>query len=37
MGMVKNIDKLPLNIQHKILSMYVNEDEELELEKNANS
>ena len=37
MGMVKNIDKLPFNVQQKILTMYVNEDEELELEKNANS
>ena len=37
MGMVKNIDSLPLNIQQKILSMYVNDDIELELEKNANS
>ena len=37
MGMVKNIDKLPLNVQQKILSMYVNDDEELELEANANS
>ena len=37
MGMVKNIDSLPLNIQQKILSMYVNDDMELELEKNANS
>jgi len=37
MGMVKNIDKLPLNVQQKILSMYVNDAEELELEKNANS
>jgi len=37
MGMVKNMDKLPLPIQQKILSMYVSESEELELEKNANS
>ena len=37
MGMVKNIDKLPLNVQQKILSMYVSDAEELELEKNANS
>jgi hypothetical protein len=37
MGMVKNIDKLPFNVQQKILTMYVNDDEELELEKNANS
>lgn len=37
MGMVKNIDKLSLNVQKEILSMYVNDDEELELEKNANS
>jgi len=37
MGMAKNMDKLPLNIQKKILSIYVNDDEELELEKNANS
>ena len=37
MGMVKNIDSLPINIQQKILSMYVNDDMELELEKNANS
>ena len=37
MGMVKNIDKLPLNVQQKILSMYVSEQEDLELEKNANS
>jgi len=34
MGMVKNIDKLPINVQQKILSMYVSEEEELE---NANS
>jgi hypothetical protein len=37
MGMVKNIDKLPLDVQQKILTIYVNDDEELELEKNANS
>lgn len=37
MGMVKNIDNLSLNVQQEILSMYVNDDEELELEKNANS
>jgi hypothetical protein len=37
MGMVKNIDKLPLNVQQKILTMYVSDAEELELEKNANS
>ena len=37
MGMVKNIDKLPLNVQQKILTMYVNDADELELEKNANS
>ena len=37
MGMVKNIDKLPFNVQQKILTMYVNDAEELELEKNANS
>lgn len=37
MGMAKNTDKLPLSIQQKILSMYVNDEEELELEKNANS
>ena len=37
MGMVKNIDKMPLNVQQKILSMYVNDAEELELEANANS
>ena len=37
MGMVKNIDKLPLNVQQKILTMYINDAEELELEKNANS
>ena len=37
MGMAKHMDKIPLPISQKILSMYVNEDEELELEKNANS
>jgi hypothetical protein len=37
MGMVKNIDKLPFNVQQKILTMYINDAEELELEKNANS
>lgn len=37
MGMVKDIDKLPLNVSSKILTMYYNENEELELEKNANS
>ena len=37
MGMVKHIDKIPLPIAQKILSMYVNDEEELELEKNANS
>jgi hypothetical protein len=37
MGMVKNIDKLPVNVQQIILSMYVNDDEELEMEANANS
>ena len=37
MGMVKNIDKLPINVQQKILSMYVCDADELELEKNANS
>ncbi len=37
MGMVKHIDKIPLPIAQKILSMYVNDSEELELEKNANS
>jgi len=37
MGMVKNIDNLPLNVQKEILSMYVNDNEELELEANANS
>ena len=37
MGMVKHMDKIPLPISQKILSMYVNDDEELELEKNANS
>ncbi len=36
MGMVKDIDKLPLNITEKILSMYYNNNEELDLEKNAN-
>jgi hypothetical protein len=28
---------LPLNVQQKILTMYVSDAEELELEKNANS
>ena len=37
MGMVKHIDKLPDEVRLKILSMYVDEGEELELEKNANS
>ena len=37
MGMVKHIDKLPNEVRLKILSMYVDEGEELELEKNANS
>ena len=37
MGMVKNIDSLPLNVQQKILSFYISDDEELVLEKNANS
>jgi len=37
MGMVKNIDKLPLDVQQKILTLYINDAEELELEKNANS
>ena len=37
MGMVKHMDKIPLIVQQKILSMYVNEEEDLVLEKNANS
>ena len=37
MGMVKNIESLPLNVQQKILSFYISDDEELVLEKNANS
>ena len=37
MGMAKHIDKLPSDVKLKILTMYVNDDEELELEKNANS
>ena len=37
MGSVKHIEKLPNEIKLKILEMYVNDDEELELEKNANS
>ena len=36
MGMAKHIDKLPSDVKLKILTMYLN-DEELELEKNANS
>lgn len=37
MGMVKHIDNLPDIIRQKILEMYHNDDEDLELEKNANS
>ena len=37
MGMAKHIEKLPSDVKLKILTMYVNDDEELELEKNANS
>jgi len=37
MGIVRNIESLPLTVQQKILSMYINEEEDLELEKNANS
>jgi len=37
LGMLKDIDKLPLNVIEKILTMYDNSNEELELEKNANS
>jgi hypothetical protein len=36
MGLLNNIE-LPTNVQQKILSLYVNDAEELELEKNANS
>jgi hypothetical protein len=36
-GMVKHIDNLPIVISKKILEMYVDDTEELELEKNANS
>jgi hypothetical protein len=36
-GLVKHSDKLPLNVKGKILSMYFNDEEELELEKSANS
>ncbi len=37
MGMYKHIDDLPETIKKKILEMYVDDNEELELEKNANS
>ena len=37
MGSVKNIEKLPNDVKLKILEMYVDDSEELELEKNANS
>jgi hypothetical protein len=37
MGMVKHMDKIPLPISQKILSMYVSDEEDLVLEKNANS
>ena len=36
-GLVKHSDKLPLKVKEKIISMYFNNDEELELEKSANS
>jgi hypothetical protein len=35
--MVKHMDKIPLVVQQKILSMYVSDEEDLVLEKNANS
>jgi hypothetical protein len=37
MGSVKHIEKLPSEIAQKILEIYVNDDEELEIESNANS
>ena len=37
MGSVKHIEKLPNEVKLKILEIYVDDDEELELEKNANS
>jgi hypothetical protein len=37
MGIVKHMDKFPIEIKQKILEMYVDGSEELELEKNANS
>lgn len=36
-GLVKHSDKLPLSVKEKIISMYFNDEEELELEKSANS
>ena len=36
-GMVKHMDKIPAEIQQKIIEMYMDDSEDLELEKNANS
>jgi len=36
MGLVKNVN-IPDNVQQAIISIYFDENEELELEKNANS
>jgi hypothetical protein len=37
MGIVKHMDKFPIEVKQKILEMYVDDSEELEIEKNANS
>ena len=36
-GLLKNVDNMPKDAQQKILEMYYRDEEELELEKNANS
>ena len=36
-GMVKHMDKIPAEIKQKIIEMYLDDSEDLELEKNANS
>ena len=36
-GLLKHIDNMPHDAKQKILEMYYNDEEELELEKNANS
>jgi hypothetical protein len=35
--MVKHMDKIPTEIKEKIIEMYMDDSEDLELEKNANS